>query len=871
MKNKLLIEIFLSFFFFFLFIPGATAEEQSIDEFIFQIQKNLENKNFPAYVKVFSPEIRIAEKKAIEDMFNVFQMDKVTFHRASKRTQEEGLIRLYFQVLFQNDYSAIIETWQLFLSKVDTRWQIEKKEVTGKISLLYKIKIPRQRAERVKSFEVKHIDIKLSFENALLFYDNIPGLETALLIIGKGRLFFSPSDPREQHQLQLIYKKKVLEDNIEYAYLRFSNIFFQKNIKIEKASPEKSRPVSQMDLNKAHSIFKKHYSRSFTIENSLSRELLSIQPQGDQAVFEFKGKKTDLFTYIYSPFAKEEVTLLNMNEEKLINLYSPSSETRKKRFFISFSQKFDVKSYQIDIDFNPRESYLSGKASVEIESNIDYLESVKFKLNPELEILRIFDEEKNALFYTRDKLRQILYVYLFRPPSRKKSYRIEIFYRGKLRPPKQTADVIAGPQFEIDKRITMPLKFQSHFFSQSAYWYPAPSDVDYFKARLKIIIPPDYSCVATGELKEYGKLNKVEEVERIEKMGNSVYVFETKYPVKYLSFIVGKFSKVAEDSESIPLEIFISPGLRLQKKEFLEEIKNILRFYQSLFGPYPYEKLSIIKRLWPFSGGNSPASFVILNELPPRVMGRYYVNSESPVNLSRWKEFFIAHEIAHQWWGQGVAWNSYHDQWLSEGLAQFSAILYLKEKRSRRIYSHILKEFSKWTEKKTIWGPITMGSRLSYLDFEAYQSIIYNKSSLVLNMLLEILGEELFFRGLREFYHDHKYSAASTKDFIKTMERVSEKDLKVFFDGWFDSYLLPEVRVSHSIQKKEDGYLVKFKFIQLKGLFVFPLWIEWKEKGQKVMKKVIISKRNEEFEFELKEKPEKIKVNPDKAVPGKFS
>jgi len=417
----------------------------------------------------------------------------------------------------------------------------------------------------------------------------------------------------------------------------------------------------------------------------------------------------------------------------------------------------------------------------------------------------------------------------------------------------------------------MPLKYRGQLFTQSAYWYPSPSEVDYFKARLKIIIPPDYSCVATGELKEYGKLDEVEGVEGIGKLDNSIYVFETKYPVKYLSFIVGKFSKVGESSESIPLKIFASSNMRFQKRELLKEANNMLKFYQSLFGPFPYEKLRIIQRLWPTCGGHSSATFIVLNELPQRDTGRYYVSTRSPVDFSQWKEYFIAHEIAHQWWGHGVTWASYHDQWLSEGLAQFSATLYLKEKRGKRIFSHILRKFSQWTEKKSIRGPITLGSRLSYYDFEAYQSIIYNKTSLVLNMLMEILGEELFFKGLREFFSEHKYSAARTKDFIETMERVSGKDLKVFFNVWLNSHLLPEIKVSHAIQKKNDEYLLKIKFIQLKKSFVFPLWIEWKEKGQKIKKKVIISKKEEIFEFRVKEKPEKIKINPDKAVPGKFS
>jgi len=137
-------------------------------------------------------------------------------------------------------------------------------------------------------------------------------------------------------------------------------------------------------------------------------------------------------------------------------------------------------------------------------------------------------------------------------------------------------------------------------------------------------------------------------------------------------------------------------------------------------------------------------------------------------------------------------------------------------------------------------------------------------------MLKDILGEEIFFQGFREFFEKYKYGSASTGDFIKTFEGVSGKDLKIFFKRWFYSYVLPEVEVSRTLQKGEGGYILKLKVTQLKDIFVFPLWVEWKENGEKVRKILLIDEKNEEFEFEISNKPSKFKVNPTKAVPGKF-
>lgn len=268
-----------------------------------------------------------------------------------------------------------------------------------------------------------------------------------------------------------------------------------------------------------------------------------------------------------------------------------------------------------------------------------------------------------------------------------------------------------------------------------------------------------------------------------------------------------------------------------------------------------------------------------MNDLPrvpssgPGIRERLIGNPNSPVDLSsQWREYFLAHEIAHQWWGQGVTWARYRDQWLSEGLSQYSSALYLQSKYGDDAWANILKKFSRWTEKKSAWGPITLGSRLSFIDFEAYQAIIYDKASLVLNMLHDLLGEEVFFSGLKEFFSAYKFTGAATGHFKRIMERVSGRDLNGFFRLWFDSHMLPDAQVRYRIEKQASGLLLKIRVIQLNDDFVYPLWVAWdEENGAHRREKLIVERKNQEFEFTLLGPPRKLNVNSDKAVPGKFS
>lgn len=873
-KFRLLTSLYLLIFLALPLLSQVHTEKQNINDFIIQIRKSLELKDLPTYLECFSSDIRLIEEASLKEKFNLYQAESVALFPASQMARKGEATSLYVQALFQNSFSVAIETWRMSLIEVDGRWQIEEKKITGSLNSLYKIEIPSERIEQVQSIEIEHRDIKLVFKDAFVFYDNIPDIETALVVIGRGSLWFSPSDDEERHQLKLTYKKNILEDELTYAFLRISDNFFRNNIKMTRGSVEKKSYPSQEDIDQASTIFSRHHYRAFTVENSLNEEMISTLPRGDEAFFGFFGKKIGNLAYIYSPFAEEEIHLVRFRDDRIINLYSPRNEENKKKFFISFSQMFEVKKYQIDLNFNPKQHYLSGKARVEIESKVNSLGRLKLKLNPKLKILRICDEEGRQLFYSQDRLRDALYVYFLQPPPNNKPYSIEIFYRGKVAPIIQVTDVVAGAQVieRFPRRFNpdvMPPQSETYLYSRRNLWYPAPAEDDYFRARVKISLPVGYQCESIGELIEQPSFSdeKGGEAERSE---TSVFVFETTYPVKYLSFIVGRFKNAGEDMEILPLKHIYSSGVNFIKKDLLEDARNILRFYEEKFGPYPYEKLNIIRRLWTTSGGHSPASFIVLNELPRTQNGSALINVRSPVDLSHWKEYFIAHEIAHQWWGQAVTWKTYHDLWLSEGLAQFSATLYLGQKHGEQKFSTILEKFSVWTKKESKYGPITLGSRLSYHSPKAFQAIVYDKTSLALNMLKDLLGEEQFFRGMKTFFSRHKYGAAGTHDFIKTMEEISGRDLKAFFKNWFYSYTLPEVKASHSFTKGKMGHILSFKFSQMKTVFVFPLWIELHLDGERIKRMVIIDEKDEEFEFRLETKPKKIRINPDRAVPGRF-
>ncbi len=856
-----------------LFASSPAPADKPLDVLVKGLESSLKAKDRPGYVGLFVPELAAQEGDFYDDVMGRQGMETVSIQRSSSSVPSDLSAPVYLQVFFENSYFALEEAWRVSVVLSEGRWLVSQKQIMGDVNGLYKISIPSGRQERVDRIEIDHQDIKISFTEASVFYDNLPDIDTALIVLGKGRLEFEPSVEAERHQLELSCGKPRLSENLESLYVRCSGSFFKDHIRTTKSSGRQSGAVTQAEARQAYSIFARNYERSGTVENPATGQLYSVLPQSDEAVFELRTTGGREYTYINSPFVPEEVHFLDRTEERLINLYSPEDKAGGRRMLLSFGRPFDIQRCDLDADYTPESHYFSVKAKLEIMSRSDHLGSLKLVLNPAFEIVHLYDGAGRELFFTQDRLRNLVYVHLIEPVQRGASFSLEFYYRGQLEPPESTTDVLAFAQegrrslYQRTDGALIPGKFETYFYTSSSHWYPSTQDEDYFTARMRIIVPPEYECVASGTLLGREPLNNVRNVEAIEKVGRMITTFETRQPVKYLSFVVGRMSR-GESGADPKGTFFQTNSIYLRTGPTWEMCREVLSYYRDYLGAFPFEKLDVVQRLWPNGGGSSPAAFIVLNEIPRSVDTRVVLNPRSPVDFSRWKEYFVAHEIAHQWWGQAVSWNTYHDQWLSEGLAQFTSLLFLEQKYGDKAALAIRKKLCQWTGRDSRWGAITLGSRLSLLNFEAYQAVIYDKAALVLFMLRDIVGPEVFRAGLRDFYESSRYQAVRTGQFFKSLAKVSGRDLDPFVRCWFDSYALPEVRLTWSAVEIGGGNRLRLKVEQSGEPFVYPLTLEWKEKGRAVRRTIFVDEATHDLDLETGARPEKLTADPDGVFPG---
>ena len=331
--------------------------------------------------------------------------------------------------------------------------------------------------------------------------------------------------------------------------------------------------------------------------------------------------------------------------------------------------------------------------------------------------------------------------------------------------------------------------------------------------------------------------------------------------------------------------------LPLAPSAMLDSVASVasqaVQYYSSLFGPYPYPRLAISQapgdfgQGWPELVYLPTLSFLSKSERSELSLGRGGSDPMGPL--------IIAHEIAHQWWGNLLGWRTYHDQWLSEGLASYAAALFLAQgKDGHREFGNLLHLYKRDLLAKSSGGatvesggPIWLGYRLSSsLDPEGYSNIVYKKACWVVHMLRELMtdpetgSDARFFRMLRDFVTRYQGQSVSTEDFILHAEKymTPQSDLEHnhkldwFFSEWVYGTGIPAYTLQTEVRALPTGqYVVQGAITQtdVPEDFEMPVRVVafyTKDKGV-TLGRVVVGANGAHFKFIVLRKPARVMID----------
>jgi aminopeptidase N len=318
------------------------------------------------------------------------------------------------------------------------------------------------------------------------------------------------------------------------------------------------------------------------------------------------------------------------------------------------------------------------------------------------------------------------------------------------------------------------------------------------KAAVEFIVtaPSHYKIISNGTL--------IEEKTLSNNRKRTHWKEEQPIPTKVMVIGVARFAIARVDSSyAIPVTAWVYPQDSAKGVFDYALADDILRFFESYIGPYPYKKLANVQSTTVF-GGMENASAIFYGE--------------KTVTGNRNSEALIAHEIAHQWFGNTATEKAFPHVWLSEGFATYLTNLYIEQKYGRDSFVKRLKDdrekvisFAKRSNNPVVDSTSDL---MDLLNANSYQ-----KGSWVLHMLRSEVGDENFKKIIQTYYQTYKWSNANTKDFQHIAEKVWGKNLAPFFNQWLYQPGIPELHIKTKIDKGE----VKVEIEQKKNNFRFPI------------------------------------------------
>ncbi len=697
-------------------------------------------------------------------------------------------------------------------------WRIVGFESLSSVEGLYKLRLNATTQFAARNLVVRSEDLELVLEDGSVFQVECDDGVTGLVLLGRGVLRFAPTPAAERGQLKIFSGSETLAAAFETAFVRLSPSDFGRRVVKDGLTEE---PVDARLLRRAQSVFARESAKSFNVDlREMSRETWHLLPPADDLVAEVDTDRFDWVTFSRSSAQAEDVSLFQRDERRTIALYSSVAKIAARgRFYTDDATRdYDVVDYNVDVSVVPDRMYLEGRARVAMRIRSTSLSNVMLRLADSLTVRSVTSVEYGPLLHLRVRSQNSVLVSLPRVATQDSELTLIVAYAGQVESQSLDVDTVAVLPDPQDAAGAMGL--EPHLLlSNRVIWYPQNPVSDYATGTLRVTVPNGYRAIASGA--PVPASNVVSLRDLLSQPGGSTFVFRADQPLRYMAVAVARFVRADErtvtvntarpgtDIESVTVAVETHPRLQSRGRQVAAQTQSILAFFSSMLGEAPFTAMTIGLVEAETPGGHSPGYFALLNEpLPnPNLTWR-----GDPASFDNFPDFFVAHELAHQWWGQAVGWKNYHEQWISEGFAQYFAALWAQRSRGDRVFLDMLRQFRRWSLAESDQGPVHLGYRLGHIkrDLRVYRALVYNKGALVLHMLRRLVGDDVFFAGLRRFYDDRRFQKAGTDDFERAMEEESGRTLDRFFERWIYGTGIPRVTYRSTASANE----VRLRFEQ---------------------------------------------------------
>jgi Peptidase family M1 domain len=654
----------------------------------------------------------------------------------------------------------------------------------------------------VKDFTLEREGGVFHFEQGeFYFYGPVNGRVTGAVFSGKGHFELAVTDPSEKRSLALLTKSGVMQQDFTSVVLRFTDGTADE---IRKASTGAGGGAVRTADSTAADLAKGFRRRIHeNLELRLLQDVLSAQPGGFfLASFRMGGAFTGRnVLFMVDP----EGTLHATPDEVELSTWSDESvETwaayRMKHAGKDHGLRVRVTGEKLDVTFE-RSGKMTSSAETTVEMRKDGVRVVPLNLFPTLRVSGVFSESGAPLDFVQEAQDGDPDFAVILPQTMKAGDEVRILTK------------YAGP--DALRRDGNDIYYLLPGARDT--WYPSGQAQmgDFANFNMTFHVPKGLQIVATGkQISHDSDGSKGDRVvwatdAPIPVAGFNLGNFKTSGAKTPAGFAVDAYANVNLPDAVAPLAEMGSLGTMSTVTALKGEVSQgnvAIQIYSDFFGKLPYDHVALTQQ----SACNFGQSWPMLVYLPICAFWDETVQHQLGLldfDRSYWTEV-TPHEVSHQWWGNLVGFNSYRDQWMSEGFANFSVGIFLlntqpKMDQYRAFWNeqrdNLLKKNTNGMRPVDV-GPLTMGARVSNEKSgeDVYQMLIYSKGAYILHMLEMMYWtpegkEEAFKQSMHQFVTQYTGKAATTEDLKTSFEHTMPKSLDLRGDGkldwFFDEYV----------------------------------------------------------------------------------
>jgi aminopeptidase N len=502
----------------------------------------------------------------------------------------------------------------------------------------------------------------------------------------------------------------------------------------------------------------------------------------------------------------------------------------------------ELLSYQLDLDFTTGLTngthFYSGRERVEWKPNGDDL-MILDDIN--LLIDSVTSGGQSLSFDTQTMANKLM-ITLSPSMISRDSASVDVWYAHV------SADNVGYYYYDRNPGVT--LERLAYTFTEpydSPYWFPCINDPS-VKApcSISIRVPQGYLAASNGLLKQ--TINNGD--------GSITFQWEEPHPIAmYLMVVtISKYStfshfyhRVSDPSDGVEIKYYVwqadSAGTTYNAVTSFANVVDMMTFYSTVFGKYPFDKYGMAA-VYPFGAGGME------HQTMTTIHRSWLENGGSQGG--------IAHELAHQWWGDMVTCGTFADIWLNEGFATYSEALWEEHFYGSARFSSLMSGIQHFTNGS--WQVPIYDPPENYL----FGDVEYSKGAWVLHMLRGLLGDSAFFNVFKTYRQRFEYKSATTDDFAAATSSVAGRDLSWFFNQWIYAKGWPIYAYRWTAQSGGGGYDVKVDIQQQQDedVFQMPVQLKLQGGGRDTLVVADNTMRNQSFSFVIPFRPDTVYFDP---------